>query len=163
MTCIVSAGVLLRTSITAFLLLYLFPRTRKNTRWMMAFTHEITHLVFAILFFRKIHRFNVDNKDSHVSFSSGWFGYMPITLSPYCIPLFTLACCRGGSRPVTSFSRRNRYPDWVHFCFPCLLLGQPAVELYAEDDAVCRDGHVLVLVVPRKRVLGHLFSRGTHF
>lgn len=75
----------------AFFLLYLFPRTRNNTRWMMSFTHEFTHLVFAILFFRKIYRFNVDNKDSHVSFSSGWFGYTPITLSPYCIPLFTLA------------------------------------------------------------------------
>ena len=67
------------------------PRLRKNVRWLMMFTHEFTHLVFAILFFRKIHRFNVDNKDSHVSFSNGWFGYMPITLSPYCIPLFTLA------------------------------------------------------------------------
>ena len=75
----------------AFFILFLFPRTRNNTRWMMSFTHEFTHLVFAILFFRKIHRFNVDNKDSHVSFSSGWLGYTPITLSPYCIPLFTLA------------------------------------------------------------------------
>jgi len=81
----------LAVGFAAFFLLYLFPRTRNNTRWMMSFTHEFTHLVFAILFFRKIHRFNVDNKDSHVSFSSGWFGYTPITLSPYCIPLFTLA------------------------------------------------------------------------
>jgi hypothetical protein len=75
----------------SFFLVFLIPRLRKNVRWLMMFTHEFTHLVFAILFFRKIHRFNVDNKDSHVSFSNGWFGYMPITLSPYCIPLFTLA------------------------------------------------------------------------
>lgn len=75
----------------AFFFLFLFPRARGNTRWMMSFTHEFTHLVFAILFFRKIHRFNVDARDSHVSFSSGWLGYTPITLSPYCIPIFTLA------------------------------------------------------------------------
>ncbi len=73
-----------------FFLLFLIPRVRNNVGWLMKFTHEFTHLVFAILFFRKIHRFNVDDKDSHVSFSSGWFGYLPITLSPYCIPIFTL-------------------------------------------------------------------------
>ena len=44
-----------------------------------------------LLFCRKIHRFNVEKKDSHVSFSSGWFGYSAITLSPYCVPVFTLA------------------------------------------------------------------------
>ena len=74
----------------AFFIFYLIPRVRHNTRWMMSFTHEFTHLIFAGLFFRKIHRFNVDDKDSHVYFSNGWFGYMPITLSPYCIPIFTL-------------------------------------------------------------------------
>ena len=75
----------------AFFLLFLIPRVRKNTRWMMKFNHEFTHLVFALLFFRKIYRFKVDNKDSHVSYSGGWFGYLPITVSPYCVPLLTLA------------------------------------------------------------------------
>ena len=75
----------------AFFLLFLIPRVRANTRWMMKFTHEFTHLVFALLFFRKIHRFKVDDKDSHVSYSGGWLGYLPITISPYCVPLLTLA------------------------------------------------------------------------
>lgn len=75
----------------AFFVLFLFPRVRGNTRWMMSFMHEFTHLVFALLFFRKIHRFKVDAKDSHVSYSGGWYGYIPITLAPYCVPLFTLA------------------------------------------------------------------------
>lgn len=70
---------------------FIFPRIRQNVRWMMTFSHEFTHLLFALLFCRKIHRFNVDNKDSHVSFSAGWFGYHAITLSPYCVPIFTLA------------------------------------------------------------------------
>ena len=56
-----------------------------------SFTHEFTHLIFALLFFRRIYRFKVDNKDSHVSFSGGWYGYIPITLAPYCVPVFTLA------------------------------------------------------------------------
>ncbi len=75
----------------AFFLSFIIPRIRHNIRWMMSFTHEFTHLLFAILFCRKINRFHVDDKDSHVSFSSGWFGYHAITLSPYCIPIFTLA------------------------------------------------------------------------
>lgn len=74
-----------------FFALFLIPRIRSNTRWMMKFTHEFTHLIFALLFFRKIHRFKVDAKDSHVIYSGGWYGYIPITLAPYCVPLFTLA------------------------------------------------------------------------
>ena len=81
----------LATGFLSFFVLFLIPRVRVNTRWMMKFIHEFTHLVFALLFFRKIHRFNVDNKDSHVSYSGGWFGYLPITISPYCVPLITLA------------------------------------------------------------------------
>lgn len=75
----------------AFFVSFIIPRIRRNVRWMMTFTHEFTHLLFALLFCRKIHRFNVEKKDSHVSFSSGWFGYSAITLSPYCVPVFTLA------------------------------------------------------------------------
>lgn len=75
----------------AFFGLFLLPRTRNNVQWFMKFSHEFTHLLFALLFFRKIHRFKVDDKDSHVSYSGGWLGYHVITLSPYCIPVFTLA------------------------------------------------------------------------
>ena len=75
----------------AFFALFLIPRVRSNVRWLMKFTHEFTHLLFAILFFRKINRFKVDDTDSYVSYSSGGFGYHAIALSPYCIPIFTLA------------------------------------------------------------------------
>ena len=75
----------------AFFALFLVPRVRSNVRWLMKFSHEFTHLLFAILFFRKINRFKVDDTDSYVSYSSGWFGYHAITLSPYCVPVFTLA------------------------------------------------------------------------
>ena len=75
----------------AFFVLFLIPRVRSNVRWLMKFSHEFTHLLFAIFFFRKINRFKVDDTDSYVSYSGGWFGYHAITLSPYCIPIFTLA------------------------------------------------------------------------
>ncbi|MBQ3873253.1 MAG: hypothetical protein II791_05495 [Bacteroidales bacterium] len=74
-----------------FFALFFIPRVRSNVHWLMKFAHEFTHLLFAILFFRKINRFKVDDTDSYVSYSSGWFGYHAITLSPYCIPIFTLA------------------------------------------------------------------------
>ena len=70
----------------AFFAVFLIPRTRNNFRWLMKFTHEFTHLFFAILFFRKINR-----EDCYVSYSNGWFGYHLITLAPYFVPLFTLA------------------------------------------------------------------------
>ena len=75
----------------AFFALFRIPHIQSNVRWLMKFSHEFTHLLFAILFFRKINRFKVDDTDSYVSYSSGWFGYHAITLSPYCVPIFTLA------------------------------------------------------------------------
>lgn len=75
----------------AFFLLFIIPRVRSNVRWWMNFNHEFTHMLFALLFFRKIYRFKVDETDSYVLYSGGWFGYHAITLSPYCIPIFTLA------------------------------------------------------------------------
>lgn len=75
----------------AFFAVFLIPRLRNNFRWLMKFTHEFTHLFFAILFFRRINRFKVDADDSYVSYSNGWFGYHLITLAPYFVPIFTLA------------------------------------------------------------------------
>lgn len=87
----IESHLFLAIGFAAFFVSFIIPRIRQNVRWMMDFTHESTHLLFALLFCRKIHRFNVDRKDSHVSFSGGWFGYHAITLSPYCVPIFTLA------------------------------------------------------------------------
>ena len=75
----------------AFFSLFIIPRIRSNISWLMKFNHEFTHLIFALIFFRRILRFKVDDTDSYVSYSSGWFGYHAITLSPYCVPIFTLA------------------------------------------------------------------------
>lgn len=74
----------------AVFLLMLLPRFRHNLRWWMKFTHELTHTLVALLFFRKISTFVVREKECYVAYSGGWFGYVPITLSPYCVPLYTL-------------------------------------------------------------------------
>lgn len=74
----------------AFFVLLLLPRMRHNVGWLMRFSHEFTHMLFALIFFRKIVRMNVDYKNSHVVYSSGRVGYLLITLAPYCVPVFTL-------------------------------------------------------------------------
>ena len=51
------------------------PRVRHNLKWLATFTHELTHTVFALLFFRKMSAFVVDGKDDRASFSGGWLGY----------------------------------------------------------------------------------------
>lgn len=92
-----------------FFVLWMIPRLRGNIRWLMKFTHEFTHLIFAIIFFRKIYRFKVDDNDSFVSYSGGWFGYHAITLSPYCIPVFTLALL------PWRFTTGTAFPLYLHF------------------------------------------------
>ncbi len=75
---------------SAFRKLKLSGTIYSNLRWAVRYTHEITHALFAFLFFRKIHRLNVDSRNSHVLYDNGSLGYLSITLSPYCVPIFTL-------------------------------------------------------------------------
>lgn len=71
------------------LLFLLFPRVRHNMDWFMRFTHELTHTLVALLFFGKIREFVVRDRECYVSYQTGPVGYVPITLSPYCIPIYT--------------------------------------------------------------------------
>lgn len=75
----------------AFFLLFLaFPRVRHNLNWFMNFTHELTHTLVAVIFLAKIREFVVKDRECYVSYQSGPVGYVPITLAPYCIPIYTL-------------------------------------------------------------------------
>jgi hypothetical protein len=60
-----------------------------NLNWFMKFTHELTHTLIAVLFFAKIREFVVKDRDCYVNYKAGPIGYVPITLSPYCIPIYT--------------------------------------------------------------------------
>ena len=67
-------------------------RMRHNLDWLMKFTHELTHTLVALLFGRKIHEFIVRGRECHVRIDYGklrCISYLPITLSPYCIPIYT--------------------------------------------------------------------------
>ena len=79
------------------ILMLLIPRFEHNLAWMLKFTHELTHTLVALLFFRKIHEFVIKDGDCYASSlplkirnKTITFGYVPITLSPYCIPIFTV-------------------------------------------------------------------------
>lgn len=72
-----------------FLCTLVIPRVRHNLNWFMKFTHELTHTLVALLFFARIKEFVVKDRECYVSYKSGPVGYVPITLSPYCIPIYT--------------------------------------------------------------------------
>ena len=63
-------------------------RLGHNMRWLMKFTHELTHALVALVFFGKIHKFIVMDRECSVYYEAK-VGYVPITLSPYCIPIYT--------------------------------------------------------------------------
>ena len=65
-------------------------KMRHNLDWSMKFTHELTHTLVALCFGRKIYEFVVRGRECHVRYDTKWgIGYLPITLSPYCIPIYT--------------------------------------------------------------------------
>ena len=72
-----------------FLVSMIVPRMRHNLNWFMKFTHELTHTLVAVLFFAKIREFVVKDRECYVNYKAGPIGYVPITLSPYCIPIYT--------------------------------------------------------------------------
>ena len=65
--------------------------TSKNKEHLRILSHEITHWVISLFFFRKIHSLNVGVNSGSVTHSSGRFGDIFISLAPYCFPLFTIA------------------------------------------------------------------------
>ena len=73
-----------------FLIILTIFRSRHNLNWFMKFTHELTHTLVALVFFRKIHEFVVRGRECFVHYDPPKVGYLPITLSPYCIPIYTL-------------------------------------------------------------------------
>ena len=67
-------------------------RINHNLNWFMKFTHELTHTLVALLFFKTISEFVVRGRECYVNYKVGKYGlgYIPITLSPYCIPIYTI-------------------------------------------------------------------------
>lgn len=72
-----------------FMLFLISPKIRHNLNWFMHFTHELTHTIVALFFFRRIEEFTVSRRDCHVYYQKSRIWHLPITLSPYCIPIYT--------------------------------------------------------------------------
>ena len=69
----------------------LLPFIRKNIDWLQTFSHELTHTIVGMLFLHKIHSFNANQETGMISHSGKRFGSLFISLSPYCLPIFTYA------------------------------------------------------------------------
>lgn len=67
----------------------LLPFVRKNLEWLQTFSHELTHTMIGLLFFRKIHSFHAERGTGMISYSGARVGDLLIGLSPYCLPIFT--------------------------------------------------------------------------
>lgn len=62
---------------------------KKNREWLQTFSHELTHTIVGLFFFKKIHEFNA-NATGEGSIVSSGSGNMVISLTPYFLPIFTL-------------------------------------------------------------------------
>ena len=67
------------------------PTINKNTGVIRIFTHELTHTVVCLMFFRKIHAFSVSHEGGAVQHSGGSRGDIFISLAPYCLPIYSFA------------------------------------------------------------------------
>lgn len=61
-----------------------------NLDFMEVFSHELTHAIVAILCWRKILSFHAERKNGVVWMTGGKWAEGIITLSPYCMPIFTM-------------------------------------------------------------------------
>ncbi len=62
----------------------------KNITWLETFSHELTHIVVALMFMRRVHSFQAGEGSGEVSTSgSGHLSTVPQALAPYCLPIFT--------------------------------------------------------------------------
>lgn len=63
---------------------------KKNLEWVRTFSHELSHTIVGMMFFRKIHSFEAGVGSGVMSHSGGLrFGTIFISLAPYCLPIFT--------------------------------------------------------------------------
>lgn len=76
----------------------------KKMQFWQVFAHEISHLIFALLFFRKITSFVVAENSGSVSYQGK--GNWIITLAPYTFPLITIV--------LLSFATIGNYYTFPH-------------------------------------------------
>ena len=73
----------------AYFVLMLIPPVKKNEDILQITSHEITHLIVALLFFKKIISREVTKEGGVVWYSGRKYGELFISLAPYTLPIFT--------------------------------------------------------------------------
>lgn len=73
----------------AYCIVRKLPFFKRNEEWLQTFSHELSHAIVSLMFFRKIHSLHVDERSGVVWHSDGGIGDIFITLAPYCLPIFT--------------------------------------------------------------------------
>lgn len=63
----------------------------RNEQWLQTTSHEMTHAVVGMMFFHKIHSLQANEGYGEVQHSGKRLGGIFISLSPYCLPIFTFA------------------------------------------------------------------------
>ncbi len=77
-------------SVVGMVLFFLGERfLKENLQWFETFTHELTHTLIAILFFRKIHSFEAKNDSGLIMSSGNDKTLVFVDLAPYCLPIYT--------------------------------------------------------------------------
>ena len=77
------------TAIGIILFLVVKRFLKENLMWFETFTHELTHTLIAILFFRKIHSFEAKNNSGQIMTSGNDNTLVFVDLAPYCLPIYT--------------------------------------------------------------------------
>lgn len=62
---------------------------KKNIEMIKTFTHELTHVVAALLTFRKVHSFHAEEKTGKITSSGNDKVRFMVSLAPYCFPIYT--------------------------------------------------------------------------
>lgn len=67
---------------------------KDRTLFIETFSHELTHAIMAILFWRKVIAFHVEDSGSGMVYTSKQDNYtlVPVSLAPYCLPVFSYLC-----------------------------------------------------------------------
>lgn len=79
------------TSLVVGMIIYVvlsrFKFGQKNEEFLQTFSHEFTHTIVALLFFRKLHSFQAEARGTGAITTDG--SNIFISLAPYCLPIFT--------------------------------------------------------------------------
>ena len=62
---------------------------KENLSWFETFTHELTHTIVAILFFRRIHSFEAKDNSGLIMTSGNDKTLVFVDLAPYCLPIYS--------------------------------------------------------------------------